>query len=67
MTSKNVPIDRWMVVDVAFNGWSVVSTHASQKDAERERDTRNKGLARQRYSACLAFEPVAQGMGRACT
>jgi hypothetical protein len=52
-----------MVVDVAFNGWSVVSTHGSQDDAERERDTRNEGLARQRYTACLALEPVAQGMG----
>ena len=35
MTLKNVPIDTWMVVDVAFNGWNVVSTHASQNDAER--------------------------------
>ena len=66
MTSRNVPIDRWMVVDVAFNRWNVVSTHASQNTAERERDTRNEGLARQRYSACLVLEPVAQGMGRSC-
>jgi hypothetical protein len=66
MTFKNVPIDTWMVVDVAFNGWNVVSTHASQNDAERERDTRNEGLARRRYTACLAFEPIAQGMGRSC-
>jgi len=66
MTLKNVPIDTWMVVDVAFNRWNVVSTHASQNDAERERDTRNEGLARQRYSACLVLEPVAQGMGRSC-
>ena len=48
MTLKNMPIDTWMVVDVAFNRWSVVSTHASQNAAERERDTRNEGLARRR-------------------
>jgi hypothetical protein len=66
MTLKSMPIDTWMVVDVAFKGWNVVSTHASQNDAERERDTRNEGLARQRYTACLVLEPVAQGMGRSC-
>lgn len=66
MTLKSVPIDTWMVVDVAFNGWNVVSTHESQNAAERERDTRNEGLARQRYTACLVLEPVAQGMGRSC-
>jgi len=43
MTLKHVPIDTWMVVDVGFNRWNVVSTHASQNDAERERDTRNEG------------------------
>jgi len=66
MTYKNVPIDRWMVVDVAFKRWNVVSTHASQNAAERERDTRNEGLGRRRYTACLAFEPIAHGMGRSC-
>jgi hypothetical protein len=66
MTLKNVPIDIWMVVDVTFNRWNVVSTHASQNAAERERDTRNEGLSRQRYTACLALEPIAQGMGRSC-
>jgi hypothetical protein len=66
MTLKNVPIDTWMVVDVAFNRWNVVSTHTSQNAAEQERDIRNEGLARQRYTACLVLEPVAQGMGRSC-
>ena len=67
MTLKNVPIDTWMVVDVACNEWNVVSTHASQNDAEKERDTRNEGLARRRYSACVALEPIAERMGRSCT
>ena len=66
MTLKKLPIDTWMVVDVAFNGWNVVSSRASQHDAEIERDRRNKGLARIRYSACMAFEPVAERMGRPC-
>ena len=66
MTPKNVPLQKWMVVDVAYNGWDVVSAHASRNGAERERDVRNEGLARRRYSACMAFEPVAEGMGRSC-
>ena len=66
MTLKNVPLDKWMVVDVAYR-WEVVSTHASQNEAERERDTRNEGLARRRYSACMALEPVAERMGRSCS
>ena len=61
MTLKYVPIDTWMVVDVADNGWNVISTHASQNDAERERDTRNEGLARRRYSACMALKPLPSG------
>jgi hypothetical protein len=66
MTSKNVPLDTWMVVDIAYNRWNVVSTHASRNEAERERDTRNEGLVRRRYSACMALAPVAERMGRSC-
>ena len=66
MTLKDVPLEKWMVVDVAYNRWSVVSTHASQNEAEQERDTRNEGLARRRYSACMALEPIAERMGRSC-
>jgi hypothetical protein len=66
MASKNAPIDTWMVVDIAFNGWNVVSSHQSQQDAEAERDRRNDGLARRRYSACMVIAPVAEGMGRSC-
>ena len=64
MASKNAPIDTWMVVDIAFNGWNVVSSHRSQQDAEAERDRRNDGLARRRYTACTAIAPVAERMGR---
>ena len=66
MASKNAPIDTWMVVDIAFNGWNVVSSHQSQQDAEAERDRRNDGLARRRYTACMVIVPVAEGMSRSC-
>lgn len=66
MRLRNLPLEKWMVVDTAFNGWKVVSTHASQTAAERERDTRNEGLVRRRYSACMAFAPAAERMGRSC-
>jgi hypothetical protein len=55
-----------MVVDVAFNQWTVVARDRSQKEAEVERDERNEGLTRPRYTARMTFEPVAAGMGRAC-
>ena len=64
---RKLPTNTWMVVDVAYNGWNVVSTHASQDEAENERDTRNEGLARRRYSACMALEPIAERMGRSCS
>jgi hypothetical protein len=60
MTGRKMPLGTWMVVDIAFNGWNVVSSHASQHDAEVERDKRNAGLARRRYSACKVLEPVAE-------
>lgn len=66
MILNKLPIDTWLVIDVALSGWNVVSAHASQHDAEAERDKRNEGLGRIRYSACIAFEPVAERMGRSC-
>ena len=66
MASKKLPLDTWMVVDVAYNGWNVVSAHACRHDAEAECDKRNEGLARKRFSAWIAFEPVAERMGRPC-
>jgi len=58
--------DVWIVVDVAYNGWTVVSTHGSQVDAETERDRRNEGLARRRYSACVAPKPTAEAVRLSC-
>jgi hypothetical protein len=56
----------WMVVDVAYNGWTVVSTHGCQRDAESERDRRNEGFARRRYSACIASPPMTEAMRQSC-
>jgi hypothetical protein len=62
---QRVPLDTWMVVEpITFNEIKPVSTHATQDEAEAERDRRNRGLSRPRYSVCIAFEPVAERMGR---
>lgn len=66
MGLKKVPTNVWMVVDVAYNGWTVVSTHDCQRDAETERDRRNEGLARRRYSACIAPRPTAEAVRLSC-
>jgi hypothetical protein len=66
MASKYSPTDTWTVVDIAFNGWNVVSSHQWQHEAEAERDRRNDGLARRRYTASVAIAPVTERMGRSC-
>ena len=55
---------RSIVFDRALNG--VVSTHATQVEAEGERDKRNVGSSNAQYNVCFAIEPVAQGMCRPC-
>ena len=63
MESANLPLNTWMVIEPgAFGQMTVLSTHGSQTEAEAERDKRNKGLARKRFSAVLALEPVAERM-----
>jgi hypothetical protein len=64
MHMAKLPLGTWIVVDRNRN--NVVSTHATQDEAEGERDKRNEGLSRAQYSACIAIEPVAQGMSRPC-
>jgi hypothetical protein len=66
MRLKKLPLETWMVVDIAQDKWNVVSTHASRDAAEAERDKRNQGLSQVHYSACIAFEPIAERMGRPC-
>ena len=66
MALNKLPLDTWVVVDVDLDAESVISAHDSQHDAEAKCDKRNEGLSRRRYCACIAFEAVAERMGRAC-
>jgi hypothetical protein len=64
MGNRAMPVGKWMVVETApHNGFSVLSIHATQRDAEAERDRRNAGLTQQRFRACIALQPVAERMG----
>jgi hypothetical protein len=67
MDVTNIPRNAtWMVVEpITHNAMKPVSLHATQEEAEAERDRRNRKLTRPRYSACHALEPVAERMGRA--
>jgi hypothetical protein len=64
MRVGKLPLEKWIVVDRIQNGGHVVSTHATQDEAEGERDKRNAVSSNSQYGACIAFEPVAQGMCR---
>jgi hypothetical protein len=66
MRLHQLPLETWMVVNVADAKWDVVSVHPSRDAAETERDRRNRGLTEPRFSAFIAFEPVAERMGRPC-
>ena len=66
MRLTKLPLETWMVVTIAQDKWNVVSTHPSRDAAEAERDRRNEGRAQSHYSACIAFEPIAERMGRSC-
>ena len=59
-----LPLETWIVVDRNRN--DAVSTHTTQDEAEGERDRRNGRSSRAQYSACIAIEPIAQGMSRPC-
>ena len=63
MEYANVPLNTWMVIEPGNYGQlKVLSTHPSQREAEAERDKRNRGLRPARYSAVMALEPVAERM-----
>jgi hypothetical protein len=55
----------WIVVEQKLPGGRarLISKHASQQEAEAERDRRNSGRAERPFTACILFEPVAQRMG----
>ena len=55
----------WMVVEQGSsdNDVTLISRHATQGEAEAERDKRNEGSHEPHYSACIVLEPIAQRMG----
>jgi hypothetical protein len=64
MPREVLPFDTWIVVEhPAKGGVALISLHATQCEAEAERDKRNREARHSRFSACLLLEPVAQRMG----
>jgi hypothetical protein len=60
---SDLPLDTWIVVEqCSAKIATLISMHTTQREAEAERDKRNEGLAKPRYSACIVLEPVAQRM-----
>lgn len=67
MKTQNLPLNTWMVVEQhsSLQDVMLISKHATQCEAEAERDKRNKGLPEHHCSACIIVEPIAERMGRA--
>ena len=64
MPKRSVPLDKWLVVEpVGNNELNPISMHATQQEAELERDRRNAMVGNRLYSACRILEPVAARMG----
>jgi hypothetical protein len=64
MRVENLPLDTWVVIEPLSDGQiNLLSTHATQGQAEAERDHRNKGLTTPRYSAVRALAPAAGAQG----
>ena len=64
MPMKSLPLDTWIVVEpLTNNELKPISTHATQQEAELERDRRNAKIGNRLYSACRVLEPVAARMG----
>lgn len=63
VSGNQVPLNTWMVIEPgAYGEMKVLSTHTTQKEAEAERDKRNRGMSPKRYSAVMALQPVAERM-----
>ena len=64
MPTKSLPLDTWVVVEpLTNNELKPISTHATQQEAELERDQRNARVGNRLYSACRVLEPAAARMG----
>jgi hypothetical protein len=66
MRVVDLPLDTWVVVEPLGAGEvELLSTHATQHQAEAERDARNKRLGTRRCSAIKTLVPTASAL--ACT
>jgi hypothetical protein len=65
MPTRNLPLNTWLVVEQRLPGTrlTLVSRHATQREAEAERDNRNQGQPKPHFTACIVLEPIAQRMG----
>jgi hypothetical protein len=64
MPTESVPLDKWLVVEpLGNNELKPISVHATQQEAELERDRRNAIVGNRLYGACRILEPVAARMG----
>ena len=64
MRVTDLPLDTWVVIEPLSGGeFNLLSTHATQGQAEAERDHRNRGLEAPRYSAVRALAPAAGAQG----
>src|ERR1700704_4972893 len=54
MTTRNLPLNTWLIVEQRSPGTrlTLVSKHATQCEAEAERDKRNQGLPEPHFTAC---------------
>jgi hypothetical protein len=60
MRLVDLPLDTWMVIEPAAGGEvKLLSRHATQRQAEAERDRRNEGLRQPRYRAIKTLAPIA--------
>jgi hypothetical protein len=64
MRVGDLPLDTWVVVEPLAGGeFHLLSTHATQCQAEAERDHLNRGLAAPRYRAVRTLAPAAGAQG----
>jgi len=64
MNIGQLPLNTWLVIErPKTNGFVLASEHATQQEAEAERDGRNAEARFMRFTTCLIIEPVAQRMG----
>jgi hypothetical protein len=60
MKLSDLPLDTWVVVEpVTGNDVKLLSEHATQRQAEAERDRRNHGLGAPRCRAVKTLKPIA--------